>query len=99
MVGGAGVGGATDQKTGLRMGGALLGPSDLSALRTPDSKHMRRRSDVPVTMRSYDDFNILVERHEEAQKALDRKLPEVAAQHLGDIGLFDAEQTRRPRPV
>jgi len=44
-------------------------------------------------VRFYDDFNILVERHEEAQKALDGKLPELTAEHLGDIGLFDAEQT------
>jgi hypothetical protein len=42
---------------------------------------------IPVPMRFYHDFNILIERHEKAQKALDRKLPELAAQQLGDIGL------------
>ena len=44
-------------------------------------------------MRFYDDFNILVERHEEAQKAFDGKLPELPTEHFGDIGLFNAEQT------
>jgi len=41
-------------------------------------------------MRFCHDFNILIERHEEAQQALDGKLP---AQRLRYIGLFDAEQT------
>jgi hypothetical protein len=40
----------------------------------------------------YDDLHVLVEGDQEAQKALDGKLAEVAAQHLGDIGLADAEQ-------
>ena len=43
-------------------------------------------------MRFYHDFNILIERHEKAQKALDGKLPELAAQHLGNIGLAYAEE-------
>src|SRR5271166_3794253 len=56
---------------------------------------MQRRLVVPVPMRFYHDFNILIECNEETQKTLDRKLPELAAQQLGDIGLADAEQTGR----
>src|SRR5437588_12935462 len=56
---------------------------------------MQGRGIAPVTMRFYHDFNILTERHEEAQKALNGKLPEIAAQHLGYIGLTDSEQIRR----
>src|ERR1035437_6642763 len=48
-----------------------------------------------ITMRFYQDFNILIERHEKAQKALHGKLPELAAQHLGDVGLADAEEVGR----
>jgi hypothetical protein len=48
---------------------------------------MKCRRVIPVPMRFYHDFNILIERHEKAQKALDRKLPELAAQQLGNIGL------------
>jgi len=40
----------------------------------------------------YDDLHVLIEGDEKAQKALYRELTEVAAQHLGDIGLADAEQ-------
>jgi len=43
-------------------------------------------------VRFYDDLHILVERHEEAQKALNGKLPELPAQHLRYIGLADSEQ-------
>jgi len=46
----------------------------------------------PVTVRLYHDLNILIERHKEAQKALNGKLPELAAQHLRYIGLADSEQ-------
>jgi hypothetical protein len=46
-------------------------------------------------MRLYQDFNILIECHEKAKKALHGKLPELSAQHLGDIGLADAEQIGR----
>ena len=46
-------------------------------------------------MRSYDDFNVIIESHEEPQQALDRELPELAAEHLGDIGLGHAEQLAR----
>src|SRR6202035_5666060 len=56
---------------------------------------MQGRSIAPVTMRFYHDFNILIECHEKAQKALDGKLPEIAAQHLGYIGLADSKQIGR----
>jgi len=48
-----------------------------------------------ITVRFYRDFNILIECHEKAQQALHGKLPEFTAQHLGDIGLADAEQIGR----
>jgi len=51
---------------------------------------MQRRSILSVATRSNDDFNILIERHQETQEALHGKLPKLAAQHLGDIGLSDA---------
>ena len=35
-----------------------------------------------VTMRLDDDLDILIERHEKTQKALNGELPELAAQHL-----------------
>jgi hypothetical protein len=47
---------------------------------------------VSVTVRLHDNLHILIERHEEAQKALNRKLPELAAQHLRYIGLTHSEQ-------
>src|SRR5271157_5955373 len=47
---------------------------------------MQRRPVVPVPMRFYHDFNILIECHEETQKTLDGKLPELAAHELGDEG-------------
>jgi hypothetical protein len=43
-------------------------------------------------MRFYQDFNILIERHKKTEKALHRKLPKLATQHLGDVGLADAEE-------
>jgi hypothetical protein len=43
-------------------------------------------------MRFYYDFHILVERHKEPQQTLNRKLPKLAAQHLGNVGLLDAEE-------
>jgi len=45
-----------------------------------------------VLMRSYDDLYILVERNQETQKAFHGELTELAAQHLRDIRLPDAEQ-------
>jgi hypothetical protein len=56
---------------------------------------MQGRSIAPVTMRFYRDFNILIERHEKAQKALDGKLPEIAAQYLRYIRLTDSKQIGR----
>jgi hypothetical protein len=48
-----------------------------------------------IAMRLYQDLNILIERHEKTQKALDGKLPKLAAQHLGDIRLADSEEVGR----
>lgn len=56
---------------------------------------MQRWLVLPATVRRNHDFNVLIERHEEAQQALNGKLPEVTAQDLGDIGLADAEQPGR----
>src|SRR5208282_3621387 len=55
------------------------------------SKHMQGRRILRITMRPHQDFHILIERYEKTQQALHRKLPELAAQHLGDIGLPDTE--------
>src|SRR5689334_13207885 len=57
------------------------------------SGNMQRRRIAPVTMRFDDDFNILIESHEETQQPLDRKLPELTAKHHGDIGLADTKQS------
>jgi hypothetical protein len=46
-------------------------------------------------MRLDQDFNILIERHEKAQKAFHGKLPELSAQHFRNIGLADAKETSR----
>ena len=59
------------------------------------SEHMQGRCILRITMRFYRDFNILIECHEKAKKALHRKLPELAAQHLRHIGLADAEKIGR----
>src|ERR1017187_5300905 len=55
---------------------------------------MQGRSVAPV-MRLDDDLHILIERHEKAQQALNGKLPELTAQHLGYVGLADAQQIGR----
>jgi hypothetical protein len=47
-------------------------------------------------VRLYDDLHILVQRHQEAQKTLNRKLPEIAAQHLRYIGLANSEKAVPP---
>jgi hypothetical protein len=60
---------------------------------------LERRSASGVAVRLYDDLHILVQRHQEAQKTLNRKLPEIAAQHLRYIGLANSEQTVPPRAV
>src|SRR6266853_6807798 len=59
------------------------------------SKHMQGWRVLRITMRFYQDFDVLIERHEKTQKALDGKLPKLAGQHLGDIGLADAEEIGR----
>ena len=59
------------------------------------SKHMQGWRVLRITMRFYQDFNVLIECHEKAKKALHGKLPELSAQHLGDIGLADAEEIGR----
>jgi hypothetical protein len=53
---------------------------------------MQSWSVVSAPMRLDDDLDILIERHQKAQKALNGKLPEFASQHLGNVGLFDAEK-------
>ena len=58
-------------------------------------RHAALACRVLSPMRLYHDFNILIKGHQKAQQALDGKLTELAAQHLGDIGLADPEQTRR----
>jgi hypothetical protein len=55
------------------------------------SRHVQRRV-ISATVRLDDDFNILIEGHEEPQQAFDGERPEIAAEHFRDIGLLDAEQ-------
>jgi hypothetical protein len=55
---------------------------------------MQGRGVICVAVRLNDDLHILIERHEKTQKPLNGELPEVPAQHLGYIGLADAEQIR-----
>src|SRR5271165_141573 len=64
------------------------------ARRTPPSRSedLQRGDVVSVTVRLDDDLHILIESHEEPQKALNGKLPELTAQHLGYIWLTDAKQ-------
>jgi hypothetical protein len=45
----------------------------------------------PVVVRLDDDFDVLTQRHEEAQQTFNRKLPKLAAQHFGYIRLADFE--------
>jgi hypothetical protein len=52
---------------------------------------MQSRNVASAPVRLHHDLDILIERYEEAQEALNRKLPKFAAQHLGDVRLFDAE--------
>jgi hypothetical protein len=44
-------------------------------------------------MRFHDNLYILIERDEKAQKTLNGKLPEFAAQHFRHVWLFDSEKT------
>jgi CHASE1-domain containing sensor protein len=46
-------------------------------------------------MRRHHDLDVLAERHQEAHEPLDGKLPEIAAQHFGNVRLPDAEKFRR----
>src|SRR5208283_238235 len=64
------------------------------ARRTPPSlsDDLQRSRVVSVTVGLYDNRHILIERHEEAQKALNRKLTKFTAQHLRHIRLADTEQ-------
>jgi hypothetical protein len=65
----------------------------LPRLRTPDiSEDLQGGSVFPVVMRLYHDLDILIERHQEAQKALNGKLPEFSPQHFGNVGLANAKQ-------
>ena len=43
-------------------------------------------------MGSHHNLHVLIQRHQKTQQALDRELPELSAQHLGDIGLADSKQ-------
>jgi hypothetical protein len=56
------------------------------------SEDLQGGSVFPIVMWLYHDLYILIERYEEAQKALNGKLPELTSQHLGNVGLADAEQ-------
>jgi len=53
---------------------------------------MQGRGVVPATVRLYNNLDILIQRHEEAQKTFDGKLTEFPAQHFRYIGLSNAEQ-------
>jgi hypothetical protein len=53
---------------------------------------MQGRRILRIPMRRDQDFNVLIESHEKTQEALYGKLPQLAAQHLGHVGLPDAEQ-------
>jgi hypothetical protein len=53
---------------------------------------MQRGSFMSIAVRPSDDFNILIEFYEKAQKPFNRKLPELAAQHFGNVGLANAKQ-------
>ena len=46
-------------------------------------------------MGRHDDFDILPKGDEKAKQPLDRELPEIAAQHFGNVRLLDAKQLRR----
>jgi len=56
------------------------------AFSSPASKDVQGRGIPSVVVGLYDDLHVLIEGDEDAQKTLQGKLAEVAAQHLGDIG-------------
>ena len=60
--------------------------------RALSSRHLQRRHAIPFPMRLHHNFHILIQRHQEAQQAFNGELAELAAQHLGYIGLADSEQ-------
>jgi len=53
---------------------------------------MQDPSVLSASVRLYDNLHILIERHQKAQQSFNRKLPELTAQHLGYIGLANAER-------
>jgi hypothetical protein len=54
---------------------------------------MQRRSVVCIAVWPDDDFHVLIESHEEAQKPFNRKLPELAPEHFGYVRLANAKQS------
>jgi hypothetical protein len=52
---------------------------------------MQGRAVGSVAERLYDDFDIPIQGHEEAEKPFDGKLAEFAAQHLLHVGLASAK--------
>jgi hypothetical protein len=59
--------------------------------RTKGSSHMQGRSVGAATVRLHDDLNILIQRHEEAEKTFDGELTEFAAQHLRYVRLTNSK--------
>jgi hypothetical protein len=59
--------------------------ADLPGLSGTTSEDLQGGSVFSVVVGLHDDLHVLIEGDEEAEKALDGKLAEVAAQHLGDI--------------
>jgi hypothetical protein len=55
---------------------------------------MQGWSVVSATVRLHHNLDILIQRHQEAQKAFDGKLTEFSAQHFRYIGLSNAKQIR-----
>ena len=54
---------------------------------------MQGRCALSATVGLDQDLHILIERYQKAQQAFHRELPEIAVQHLRDIGLTYAEQS------
>jgi len=54
------------------------------------SRDVQRRWFFSVSVRLDDDLYVLIERNKKAEKPLDGKLAEVTTEHLGYIGLADA---------
>jgi hypothetical protein len=77
------------------MPGHLGNPSASYNRTSRGIRHAQLRRFVRVLMRLHDDFDILAQRDEEAEQALDGELPKFAAQHLRNIRLLNAEQFRR----